>query len=200
MTKVNDFAEAINGGDIVSFGSIHPDSQNVFEELERIKAMGLKGVKLHPDYQGFFVDDEKVFPIYEECEALNLPITFHAGCDLGFGPPVHATPDRLRNVLDMFPKLKVIAAHFGGYKCWDMADYFLIGKNIYFDTSFTANEIDPIRMRDMIKKHGVDKILFASDCPWKKMSDSIVQIEKTGLPTADTDKIFYQNALELLNS
>ncbi len=99
----------------------------------------------------------------------------------------------------MFPKLTVIAAHFGGYRCWDMVEHFLVGKNIYFDTSFTANEIDPERMKKMILKHGSDKILFGSDCPWKKMSDSIIQIEKMNLPVSDTERIFSRNALELLD-
>lgn len=199
QTTINNVAAENNNLPFYTFGSVHPDAEDKISELKRIKELGLYGIKLHPEYQQFFVDDEKVLPIYEECESLNIPITFHAGCDLGFSPPVHATPDRLRRVIDMFPKLTVIAAHFGGYRCWDMVDHFLVGKNIYFDTSFTANEIDPIRMKDMIKRHGVEKVLFASDCPWKKMSDSIVQIEKTGLSTADTDKIFYKNALELLN-
>ncbi len=199
QTTINNVAAENNNLPFYTFGSVHPDAEDKISELKRIKELGLYGIKLHPEYQQFFVDDEKVLPIYEECESLNIPITFHAGCDLGFSPPVHATPDRLRKVIDMFPRLTVIAAHFGGYKCWDMVDYFLIGQNIYFDTSFTANEIDPARMKDMIKRHGIEKILFASDCPWKKMSDSIVQIEKMGLPTTDTDKIFHQNALELLN-
>lgn len=198
QNTINNVAAENNKLPLYTFGSVHPDAEDKISELKRIKELGLYGIKLHPEYQQFFVDDEKALPIYEECQALGLPITFHAGCDLGFGPPVHATPDRIRKVIDMFPKLTVIAAHFGGYKCWDMVDYFLAGKNIYLDTSFTANEIDPMRMKEMILKHGTDKVLFASDCPWKKMSDSIVQIEKMNLPAADEERIFSGNALELL--
>lgn len=198
QNTINNVAAENNCLPFYTFGSVHPDAEDKISELKRIKALGLCGIKLHPEYQNFYVDEEKVLPIYEECQALGLPITFHAGCDLGFGPPVHATPDRIKRVVDMFPKLTVIAAHFGGYKCWDMVDHFLVGKNVYLDTSFTANEIDPLRMKSLIMKHGVEKVLFASDCPWKKMSDSIEHIEKMGLSAADSEKIFYKNALEIL--
>ena len=198
QTTINNVAAENNSLPFYTFGSVHPDAKDNIQELKRIKELGLYGIKLHPEYQSFYADDEKVFPIYEECSALSLPIVFHAGCDLGFGPPVHATPDRLRKIIDLFPNLTVIAAHFGGYKCWDMAEHFLAGKNIYFDTSFTANEIDPLRMKEIALKHGIDKILFASDCPWKSMKDSIDQIEKMNLSTSDTDRIFSLNALELL--
>ena len=198
QTTINNVATSNNNLPFYAFGSVHPDAEDRIPELKRIKELGLYGIKLHPEYQTFYADDEKLFPIYEECSALRLPIVFHAGCDLGFGPPVHATPDRLRRVIDLFPNLTVIAAHFGGYKCWDMAEHFLAGKNIYFDTSFTANEIDPLRMKEIALKHGTNKILFASDCPWKSMKDSVTQIEKMNLPMSDTDMIFCQNALELL--
>ena len=53
MINVNDFAAAINNSkDIVAFGSVYPHSEDAFDELDRIKSLGLKGVKLHPDYQG----------------------------------------------------------------------------------------------------------------------------------------------------
>ncbi|MBQ6809344.1 MAG: amidohydrolase family protein [Clostridia bacterium] len=198
QTTINNVSSENNRLPFYTFGSVHPDAEDKIDELKRIKKLGIYGIKLHPEYQNFFIDDEKALPIYEECQALGLPITFHAGCDLGFEPPVHATPDRMRKIIDMFPNLTVIAAHFGGYRCWDMVDHFLVGKNIYFDTSFTANEIDPMRMKEMILRHGTDKVLFASDCPWKKMSDSIDHIEKMGLTAADSERIFYKNALEIL--
>lgn len=196
---INNTAAENNKLPFYVFGSVHPDAEDKISELKRIKELGLYGIKLHPEYQNFFIDDKKLYSIYEECESLKLPIIFHAGCDLGFSPPVHATPDRIRKVIDLFPKLTVIAAHFGGYKCWDMVEYFLSGQNVYFDTAFTAGEISPERMKDISLKHGIDKILFASDCPWKKMSDSIKQIEQMRLSTADTEKIFEKNALRLLH-
>lgn len=196
---INNTAAENNKLPFYAFGSVNPYADDAVEELRRIKSLGLHGIKLHPEYQNFYADDERAFPIYEECSAIGLVVTFHAGIDLGFGPPVHATPDRLRTVIDKFSKLTVIAAHFGGYSCWDMVNHFLIGKNIYLDTSYTSDEIDPMRMRELILRHGSDKVLFASDCPWKSMADSLEHIKKMKLPTSDEERILGGNALELLN-
>ena len=91
--SVNDFAAQINDGKtIFSFGSVHPDAPDALCELERIKELGLKGVKFHPEYQGFEVDDEKMKPIYKKVSQLGLIAVFHAGQDYGFAPPYRAMP------------------------------------------------------------------------------------------------------------
>ena len=56
---INDWAAQQDGGRIISFGSVHPDADDAIDELWRIKELGLHGVKLHPDYQGFKIDDDK---------------------------------------------------------------------------------------------------------------------------------------------
>ena len=93
QAKVNDFAIGINRDPaIVAFGSVHPDAPDALEELERIAAAGLKGVKLHPEYQGFYADDPRMKPIYRKISRLGLVTLFHAGQDYGFPPPYHAMP------------------------------------------------------------------------------------------------------------
>ncbi len=181
-----------------AFGSVYPFADDAENELPRIKDLGLPGIKMHPEYQNFFIDDPRVFGIYETCSALGLAIAFHTGADKGYGPPVHATPDRVLNVIRNFPKLKVIAAHFGGLMFWDAVDYFLLGKNVYLDTAFTCGYLDTGRMRDMILRHGTDKVLFASDCPWENPADTLSKILSMHLPSADEERIFSGNALNLL--
>ena len=101
--KVNDFAATINKEEgIIAFGSVFPDAPDALFELERIKALGLKGVKLHPDYQRFFVDDEKMKPIYKKISSLGLITVFHAGFDYGFPPPYGCTPERMIKALSWF--------------------------------------------------------------------------------------------------
>lgn len=83
--SVNDFAVSLLKSDrIIPFGSVHPDSPDVFDELERLKAAGIKGIKLHPDYQGFFVDEKRMLPIYKKISELGFITVFHAGVDIGF--------------------------------------------------------------------------------------------------------------------
>ena len=103
------------------------------EELERIKALGLKGVKLHPDYQRFNVDDEQMIPIYKKISALGLITVFHAGFDYGFPPPYGATPEKMERALKWF-EAPVVAAHWGGLDCGEGVLKHLCGKDIYFDT------------------------------------------------------------------
>jgi len=89
--------------------------------------MGLKGIKFHPDYQKFFVDDKKMFPIYETAFGLGLIVVFHAGVDIGLPAPYHATPERLEKIVRTFPRCKVVAAHMGGFSLWDDVERFLVG-------------------------------------------------------------------------
>ena len=117
QTNVNNFAiEADRDPAFVAFGSVHPDAPDATEELERIKAAGLKGVKLHPEYQGFYADDEKMKPIYRKISELGLITVFHAGFDYGFPPPYHCMPDCLLGALKWLDA-PVVAAHWGGLDC-----------------------------------------------------------------------------------
>lgn len=198
MKSVNDFAREINGGDIISFGSVFPDSEDVFSELERIKAMGLKGVKLHPDYQGFFVDDEKMKPIYKKISKLGLITVFHAGVDYGFAPPYHATPERLKRALKWFD-YPVVAAHFGGLGLSEDVLSHLVGNELlYIDTSFSYGAIPKHYAKEIIEKHTADKILFGTDCPWQTPKMVMTLLETLELTAEEMEKITHKNAENLL--
>ncbi len=195
--SVNDFAASINNGEIISFGTVFPDSEDVLEELERIKALGLKGVKLHPDYQGFFVDDEKMFPIYKKISELGLITVFHAGLDYGFPPPYGATPDRMAKALQHFDS-PVIAAHWGGLGCGKDVLKYLCGKDIYFDTSFGYSTMPKYYAEKIIEKHGTNKILFGTDSPWHTAKMEIRMLSTLGLSNGDMENITHTNAENLL--
>jgi len=136
-TVINRWAASIKDRQIVPFGTIHPEYEHWQEEIIWLSNQGIKGVKFHPDYQRFFVDDEKLFPIYEMLFSMNFIVLFHAGVDIAFSEPYHCTPKRLQKVLDMFPRAVIIAAHMGGYMYWDDVEKYLVGRNIYMDTSFS---------------------------------------------------------------
>ena len=98
------------------FGTIHAAMENLTEEVDYIQKMGLRGLKMHPDSQVFPIDDPRLFPVYEQIGS-NLPVLFHMG-DHRFD---YSHPARLRHVMELFPKLRVIAAHFGGYEMYEEA-------------------------------------------------------------------------------
>ena len=198
--NVNDFLIELNKrDDVVSFGSVHPDAEDAIDELYRIKEAGLKGIKLHPDYQSFFVDDDRMFRIYETVNKLGLLLTFHAGVDIGVPDPVHCTPQRLKNILPMFDNTNVIAAHFGGYLLWNEVEELLVGeKNLYIDTSFCHTRMPPLWAKRIIEKHGTDKILLGSDLPWSVTDKEMEFIKSLGLSDDVLADIFGNNAARLL--
>lgn len=196
--NVNDFAAEINGDNIISFGSVFPDSEDCLYELERIKALGLKGVKLHPDYQGFSVDDEKMIPIYKKISSLGLITVFHAGLDYGFPPPYGATPDKMEKVLKHFDS-PVIAAHWGGIGCGEDVLRHLCGKDIYFDTSFGFGTMPKYYAQKILEKHTADKILFGTDTPWHTAEMELTLLNTLEISNEDMEKITHKNAIRLLN-
>ncbi len=196
--NVNDFAASINSPDIVSFGSVFPDSPDAMEELDRIKDLGLRGVKLHPDYQRFFVDDPKYKPLYRKISSLGLITVFHAGLDYGFAPPYHATPERMAKALEWFDT-PVVAAHWGGIGCGEGVLDRLCGRNIYFDISFGYGQMPKYYAEKIIEKHGADKLLFGTDSPWHTADMELRMLSTLGLGEEDMAKITHINAQKLLN-
>lgn len=174
---VNTFAAKVNeqyAGRLLSFGGIHPDSEDYRAELDRIKEQGLPGIKLHPDYQGVMIDDVRYMRIIEYASELGLIILVHAGIDIGLPEPVHCPPDKARKVLDAIQPEKLVLAHMGGWKQWDAVYEYLVGENVYLDTAFTFDYIGLDQFLNIWENHDREKILFATDSPW---SDTIVNIE-----------------------
>ncbi len=197
--SVNQFAaESNNQKNIFAFGSVFPHSEDVLSELEHIKELGLKGVKLHPDYQGFAVDDLKMKPIYKKISELGLITVFHAGLDYGFAPPYGATPKRMAKALSWFES-PVIAAHWGGVNCGEEVLQYLCSENIYFDTSFGYSTMPKYYAQKIIEKHGTDKLLFGTDTPWHTAQMEKRLLCSLGLNDSELEKIYSLNAKKLLN-
>ncbi|MDR0223066.1 MAG: amidohydrolase [Oscillospiraceae bacterium] len=199
QVTINNWAAKQAGGGIIPFGTVHPASPDAAGELRRIKSLGLKGIKLHPDYQDTFLFDEKMGPIYKTCEELELPVVIHMGYDPVSPLTRHAMPYHLVAVNDEFPKLKIIGAHLGGMFAWDEVSRYLCGRrNIWLDSSYLAGEIDAKTMTGIIARHGADRILFASDCPWHTPKQEKEFIETLGLSEGEKERIYWKNAAELL--
>ena len=197
MKAVNDFAASINGDGIVAFGSVHPDAEDWEDELCRIKSFGLYGVKLHPDYQGFFADEERMKPIYRKMSELNLAVLFHAGFDYGFAPPYHNLPDNMIGALKWLDT-NVIAAHWGGIDVgYEVLDK-LCGLPLYFDTSMGYGAIAPALQKMILEKHGVHRFVFGSDCPWHSPAWEIRNLKTLGISDDELDMIFSGNAKKIL--
>ncbi len=197
--NLNDFAAEINSQDcFAGFGSIHPDAEDALDELERIKALGLKGVKLHPEYQKFFVDDEKMKPIYKKISQLGLITVFHAGHDIGFNEPFHCMPENLANAMLWFDS-PVVAAHWGGSGCAkEVVKYLCRIENLWFDISFGYGTMPKLFAQEILEVKTPDRLLFGSDMPWHRPSWEMRLVETLDISEADKEKIYYKNAIKLL--
>ncbi len=198
---VNTFAASVNEqyeGKLLSFGGIHPDTEDYKKELDRIKELGLKGIKIHPDYQGVMIDDIRYMNIIEYADALGLIILTHAGIDIGLPDPVHCPPDKMRKVIDTLHPKKMVVAHYGGWNQWEEVYEYLAGENLYLDTAFTFDYIKEDMFYKILEKHGSDKVLFATDCPWGYQKKDVESLKKTNLTDEVKNEILYKNAMNLL--
>ncbi|MBP7829062.1 MAG: amidohydrolase family protein [Kiritimatiellae bacterium] len=195
---INAYVMALRQPDLIHFGTLHPDYENPGAEIERLARGGIKGIKFHPDYQNFFVDEERMFPVYEKMARAGLIAFFHAGVDIGLPPPVHCPPDRLARVLDRVPDLTVVAAHFGGFKMWDEVDRHLVGRNLWLESSFTLAWFPAAEFVRMARRHGIGRVMFGTDSPWADPGAEIALMEKTGLDEAELAAVFHDNAARLL--
>ena len=182
---------------IVPFASIHPENDRTL--VGKIKRAGIRGIKLHPMYQNFFADSEKMFPIYEEIEKAGLILVFHSGFDIAFPTDERAAVERIVKVAAKFPGLKIVAAHTGGWKMWDKVAEILAGKNVWIEISMTLKYIESVeKFREIIKKHSPDRILFGTDAPWGNQSGDVEAMKKLDIPEDLRGKIFSKNAIALL--
>lgn len=204
---VNDFAiglaersPRLPGGRprLIGFGSVHPEAPDAIDELRRLGAAGIQGVKLHPDYQNFFADDPAVFPIYREIARLGMVTVFHAGLDIGLPDPVHCRPAALAKALPQFGGAPVVAAHFGGYMLWREALRDLCGRDVWLDTSYSARKMPPPWAREILEAHGAERILFGTDLPWSNPADELHFARALGASEGDLAAILGGNAARLL--
>ena len=147
---------------------------------------------IHPDFQQIRIDQQEVVNI---CRAAgpDFPILFHVG-DKRFD---FSSPCRMAHLLELVPEMTAIAAHMGGYSEWEDAWKYLVGKNVYFDTSSTFSFLDPQEVKRIIAAHGVDRILWASDYPAATQKQAIADLMQLDLTPEDQEKIFHRNAEKL---
>ncbi|SKA69741.1 amidohydrolase family protein [Desulfobaculum bizertense] len=163
--------------DVISFGSIHPGFDRWRWSLDRLQQAGIRGIKLHPDFQGYSLDAPEMEPIFEEMSG-RFVVMLHVGDQ---NPPgQNATdPYKVLALHKKFPKLQLIAAHFGGVYHWKwVLDSGLADANIYFDTSSTLSLIPDDQLKEIFRRHPRDKFLFGSDYPLADPGEEMLELKK----------------------
>ncbi|MCD4830659.1 MAG: amidohydrolase family protein [Anaerohalosphaeraceae bacterium] len=183
---------------IVPFASIHPDDTQLTERIKKVKDAGIKGLKIHPFYQDFCLDEEKMMGYYEKvCEA-GLMLVSHTGYDVAFERVRKAEPKRVLNVTARFPELKFITTHLGAWQIWEETEEFLLGKNIYMELSFAFGYLPKERIKKILTTHPADFLLFGTDSPWMSQQETLNAVKELGLGTELEEKILHKNAERLL--
>ena len=220
VQSINDKAIKLNSEskNIISFGAMHPEFENFEAELKRISEANIKGIKLHPVYQGLSIDDEKFIKILECACDLDLAILIHAGWDIGFPGNDFAMPEKIFNALKKIknPK-KIILAHMGGWRAWDEAEkIFADFEGVFIDTAFSYGSFTPNgdnfyktskecemlneeKFTKLIKSFGTSRVIFGTDSPWSSQKDSVESFKALkNLSDAEKNLIFYQNAVSIV--
>ncbi|SEH76488.1 hypothetical protein SAMN02910265_02564 [Ruminococcus flavefaciens] len=176
------------------FGTTHADSEDLEKDINQILSLGLHGVKLHPDFQKFNADSPEAFKIYELMEG-RLPLLIHCG-DNRYD---YSAPHRIRKIHDNFPKLKILAAHLGGYQQWDAAVECLPGlENVKVDCSSSLAFLTPEKAARIIRNYGIENCFFGVDFPMWSHEDELMRFLKLGFTEEENQKILAANFKEFL--
>ncbi len=185
---------------ILPFPSFHPDDEKFADRISRIKAEGFKGIKFHPYYQNFVIDEEKLFPIYEQISEKGLILAMHTGFDLAFDRKRLADPAKIIAVLERFPDLKLVTTHLGAWEDWEEVERHIVGKHIYMEISFSLECLPKETARRIILNHPAGHIIFGTDSPWTDQGSALRHLKDLDLGQKLEQQILRENALKLLNS
>ena len=194
------WSRKIQSEKLIVFPSIHPSDENFKEHIAAIKADGFKGVKMHPYYQDYRLDENRLLGIYEELIKNDLMLVVHTGFDIAFPKDTRADSRKIVKVTEMFPQLKFVATHLGAWQQWDEVEKILAGKHIYMEISWSLDYLPPEQARKIILKHPADCVFFGTDSPWTDQGKSIELLKALNLPADLEKQILHDNATALLGT
>lgn len=195
---VNAWAKNIGSERILAFGGIYPHGNAWREQIDRLREMGFIGLKFHAEYQEFWLDDPKMMRIYEYAISRGFILLHHCGADPGKPAPWHTSPKRVAAVARDLGGGVLIAAHLGGHAQWEEVEEALAGTNVYLDTSMGFEYYSKEQFLRIVRAHGADKILFASDSPWSNAKSEIKTLRALPLTQSEKDAILGGNAQRIL--
>lgn len=183
---------------LIPFPSVHPADPACKEAIRRIAGEGFRGVKLHPFYQDFFADEERMFRFYEEVTRHDLLLVMHTGYDIAFPRIRRADPQKIVAVRERFPDLRFVSTHLGAWQQWDEVREHLMGREIYMEISFALQELGLERTREIVLHHPDACVLFGTDSPWTDQAETLNLLKKLDLVPGKLEAILAGNAVRLL--
>ncbi len=200
LMPILEFSKKIKSDRIYPLVSFHP--QNSHEEvrqlLQEAEKTDIKGVKLHPMYQGFSIDEKRMFPFYELFAQKGFFVVFHTGYDIAFPGNLQASIDRVVSVARDFPGLQIVTTHTGGWRQWDRLELLIEFENVYTEISMTITETGRDRFTELLMSFPEHRIFFGTDSPWTDQKDMVGELFKLDISESLRDAILYRNAAEFL--
>ena len=192
---------AATGRGILSFAGMHPDLPDIAGAMRRVREAGFRGIKIHPEYQDAFIDDEASYRLLAAAKENGLITVTHAGVDAAYRErTVRCSPERVARVLDRlggYPEL--VLAHLGGAEMLGEVMAHLAGRAVCFATAFVLPDTTAEDFLALLRAHGSERILFATDSPWQDIAACAARIRSFGLSELDVQGILYNNAKKLLH-
>ena len=177
----------------LGFGTIHAGMENIVDEVEYVMKKGLRGIKMHPDSQQFGIDDPRLFPAYEMLEG-KLPVNLHMG-DKRYD---FSHPARLKKILKLFPRLQVIATHFGGYSMYETAYELLHDEDCIIDIASSMMFMEDGVPEKYIRAYGAERVAFGTDYPlWDPVAETR-RFQQLKLTDEEFDQISHKTAERIL--
>jgi predicted TIM-barrel fold metal-dependent hydrolase len=191
---------------LIAFGSVHPKYvPDAAAEVERLKKLGIRGLKVHPSHQLFAPNAYRdgfgpLAAMYEKAQELAIPVMIHTGTSIFPGARnLYAQPLLADDIGVDYPNLVVILAH-GGRPLWMEEAFFLVRrhKNMYIDIS----GIPPQKLMEYFPRieEIADKVLFGTDWPGPGVPGvrgNIAKFRALPIFPAAQQKILYDNAARL---
>ncbi len=195
--SINRWIAGLTEERLIGFGALHPAGADLDDEIQFLIDHGIPGVKLQPHFQEFDLLSSTTLRMFEKI-AGRLIVLLHAGQEIKPIDNVQPTPQRLRRLHESFPDMQLIVAHLGGYQMWDEAEEYLVGQDLYFDISYVFGYAADEQIARIIRNHGAQRMLFASDFPCQSPAEVLAGLDRLRLGPAERQMILAQNAIRLL--
>ncbi len=198
VTAINRWVAGLSGDRLISFGTLFPGMRAVREETARLAEHGIRGIKLHPDYQMVNLDDPRMDTLLDACREYGMTVMVHAGVFIPGYPPGRTTPEMIAGLLDRFPGLRVIVAHMGGLETWDAVERSLSGREVLFDTALCFRRMNETQFLSILRHHGIGRVLFGTDHPWLGQREALDVLDRWNLTQEERRLIRGDTALRVL--
>lgn len=192
------WCKAIASDRIIPLPSFHPFDPQALDRIEAVRDAGFRGIKLHPYYQQFDMDDPRLLPVYERLEARGLLHLSHTGFDTAFPRVRKCDAARILRLLDRFPRLRLVTSHMGGWMDWGETRRLLLGRPIYMEISYSMEFMSDAEAREILLGHPQDYLLFGTDSPWSSQRAAVERVLSLGLGPEREAALLWANARRLL--